>query len=58
MIKILDKFRLWIKKFNKTLKELDTYDRVYFNGKLFSAIIFVLSLLLIGCIIMIFIVFK
>lgn len=58
MIKILDKFRLWIKKINRTLKELDAYDRIYFNGKLFSAIIFVLSLLLIGCFILGFIVFK
>lgn len=56
MIKILDKIRLWIKNFNRTLKELDTYDRVYFHGKLFSAIIFVLSLLLIGCFIIAFIV--
>lgn len=54
MIKILDKFRLWIKKINKTLKELDTYDRIYCNGKLFSAIIFVLSFILIGCIILVF----
>ena len=58
MIKILDKLRLWIKKINKTLKELDTYDRIYFKGKLFSAIIFVLCLLLIGCFILAFIVFK
>lgn len=54
MIKMLDKFRLWIKKINRTLKELDTYDRIYFNGKLFSVIIFVLSLILIGCIILVF----
>lgn len=56
MIKILDKFRLRIKKINRVLKELDTYDRIYFHGRLFSAIIFVLNLLLIGCFIMIFIV--
>ena len=54
MIKILDKIRLWIKNFNRTLNELDAYDRVYFHGKLFSCIIFILSLLLLGCIILVF----
>ena len=46
MSKILDKIRLWIKKINRTLKELDTYDRLYFDGKLFSVIIFMLCLLI------------
>ncbi len=54
MIKILDKIRSWIKELNRIYKELDSYDRVYFHGKLFSAIIFILSLLLIGCIILVF----
>lgn len=49
MSKILNKIKLWIKKFNRTLKELDTYDRIYFDGELFSVIIFMLCLLLIEC---------
>lgn len=56
MSNVLNKIILWIKNFNRTLKELDTYDRVYFNGKLFSAIIFILCLLLIGCFIIAFII--
>lgn len=58
MIKILDKIRLKINRLNKILNELDSYDRVYFHGKLFSALIVILSFLIIGCFIVGFIIFK
>lgn len=58
MIKFFNKIILWIKKINKILKEIDTLDRVYYKGKLYSAVIFTLSLLVIACFILAFIVFK
>ena len=35
------------KKLRKLLKEFDTYDRVYFDGRLSSALIVVLSFIII-----------
>lgn len=46
------------KRLIKLLKEFETYDRVYYDGKLSSALIVLLSLLSIGCFILGFIVFK
>lgn len=49
------------KKINKIidgLKKLDAIDRVYYHGRIYSAIIFVLMMLAIGCFILAFIVFK
>lgn len=40
------------------LKKLDTYDRIYYGGKLMSALIVFLCFLSIGCFILAFIVFK
>ena len=45
-------------KLYKILKKLDAYDRVYYGGKLMSALIVFLSFLIIGCCILAFIVFK
>lgn len=56
MIKFLDKWRKRFNNFNKKLKEIDTYDRVYCNGKLFSLIICLLCFLIIGCLIIAFVV--
>lgn len=47
-----------IKEIKKVIKEFETYDRVYYDGKLSSALIVLLSLLSIGCFILGFIVFK
>ena len=47
-----------IKEIKKAIKKFDTYDRVYYHGKLSSALIVILSLLSIGCFILGFIVFK
>lgn len=47
-----------LKRLRKLLKEFDTYDRVYYGGKLSSALIVLLSLLSLGCFILGFIVFK
>ena len=41
----------------KKLKELDTYDRVYFDGKLLSSLIVILSYILIICIILLVVIF-
>ena len=46
------------KKLRKLLKEFDTYDRVYYEGKISSLIIVILSFLAIGCFILGFIVFN
>ena len=46
------------KRLRKLLKEFGTYDRVYYDGKLSSALILLLSLLSIGCFILGFIIFK
>lgn len=50
MINKLDKIR-------KKLKELDTYDRVYFEGRLSSALIVILSFIVIICIILLIFIF-
>ena len=47
-----------LKRLRKLLKEFDTYDRVYYDGKLSSALIVLLSVLALGCFILGFIVFK
>ena len=41
-----------LKRLRKLLKEYETYDRVYYDGKLSSALIVLLSLLSIGCFIL------
>lgn len=41
----------------KKLKEFDTYDRVYFDGRLLSALIVILSFILIICIILLIVIF-
>ena len=58
MIKILDKLREKINNIIRVFKELDAYDKVYFHGKLISALIFVLCILAIGCFILAFIIFD
>ena len=52
MNKFLDKIR----KIDKKIKEIDAYDRVYFHGKLFNLTIFILSMLMIGCFILAFVI--
>lgn len=47
-----------IKEIKKVIKEFETYDRVYYDGKISSLIIVILSFLAIGCFILGFIVFK
>jgi len=47
-----------IKELKKIVKKFETYDRVYYDGKLSSVLIVLLSLLSIGCFILGFIVFK
>ena len=47
-----------IKEIKKAIKEFETYDRVYYDGKISSLIIVILSFLAIGCFILGFIVFK
>lgn len=47
-----------IKELINIMKKFESYDRVYYNGKLSSALIVLLSLLSIGCFILGFIVFK
>lgn len=46
------------KRLRKLLKEFDTYDKVYYDGKLSSALIVLLSVLALVCFILGFIVFK
>ena len=58
MIKFLDRCRKRFDSFNKKIKEIDTYDRIYCNGKLFSFIICLLCFLIIGCFILAFIVLN
>lgn len=53
----MDRFKK-INKLRKILKEFDTYDRVYYDGRIFSLLIVILSFLAIGCFILGFIVFK
>lgn len=47
-----------LKRIKKLLKEIDTLDRVYYQGKLYSATIVLLSILAIGCLIIASILFK
>ena len=45
------------KKLRKLLKEFDTYDRVYYDGRLSSALIVVLSFIVIICITLLIVIF-
>ena len=47
-----------MKRLKRVMKEFMSYDRVYYDGKLSSLIIVILSFLTIGCFILGFIVFK
>ena len=47
-----------MKRLKRIIKEFMTYDRVYYDGKLSSLIIVILSFLTIGCFILGFIIFK
>ena len=47
-----------IKELKRIIKKFETYDRVYYDGKLSSLIIVILSFLAIGCFILGFIVFN
>ena len=47
-----------IKEIKKAIKKFDAYDRVYYDGKLSSALIVLLSVLALACFILGFIVFK
>ena len=46
-----------IKEIKKAIKEFDTYDRVYFDGRLSSALIIILSFIIIICIILLIVIF-
>lgn len=58
MTKKLDRLRSFFKKIKHAYKEFEVYDRVYFNGKLSSALIFLICILIIGCFVLAFIVFD
>ena len=45
------------KKLRKLLKEFDTYDRVYYDGRLSSALIVILSFIVIICITILIVIF-
>lgn len=45
------------KKLRKLLKEFDTYDRVYYDGRLSSALIVILSFIIIICITLLIVIF-
>lgn len=47
-----------MKRLKRVIKEFLAYDRVYYDGKLSSALIVLLSLFLIICIIILCIIFK
>lgn len=47
-----------MKRLKRMIKELMTYDRIYYEGKITSLLIVILSFLAIGCFILGFIVFK
>ena len=47
-----------LKELKRIVKKFETYDRVYYHGKLSSALIVLLSLFLILCIIVLCILFK
>ena len=46
-----------IKEIKKAIKEFDTYDRVYYDGRLSSALIVILSFILIICITLLIVIF-
>ena len=46
-----------IKEIKKAIKEFDTYDRVYFDGRLSSALIVILSFIIIICITLLIVIF-
>lgn len=46
-----------IKEIKKAIKEFDTYDRVYFDGKLSSVLIVIFSFIVIICIILLIVIF-
>lgn len=45
------------KKLRKLLKEFETYDRVYYDGRLSSALIVILSFIVIICITLLIVIF-
>lgn len=45
------------KKLRKLLKEFDTYDRIYYDGRLSSALIVILSFIVIICITLLIVIF-
>ena len=47
-----------MKRLKRIIKEFMTYDRIYYNGKLSSLIIVILSFLTIVCFILGFIIFN
>ena len=47
-----------MKRLKRMIRELMTYDRIYYDGKITSLLIVILSFLAIGCFILGFIVFK
>lgn len=46
-----------IKEIKKAIKEFDTYDRVYYDGRLSSALIVILSFIIIICITLLIVIF-
>lgn len=46
-----------IKEIKKAIKEFDTYDRVYYDGRLSSALIVILSFIVIICITLLIVIF-
>ena len=46
-----------MERFRKLLKEFDTYDRVYYDGRLSSALIVILSFIIIICITLLIVIF-
>ena len=46
-----------IKEMKKAIKEFDTYDRVYYDGRLSSALIVILSFIIIICITLLIVIF-
>lgn len=46
-----------IKEIKKAIKEFDTYDRVYYDGRLTSALIVILSFIVIICITLLIVIF-
>ena len=46
-----------IKEIKKPIKEFDTYDRAYYDGRLSSALIVILSFIIIICITLLIVIF-